>query len=358
VHVNSRSWYTSDRSFNFFRKLRRIIGPLLLKKFFDRLFASGFSRKKQQQMIGKYKRLEEIGAGTYATVFKAVDESTGKFVALKEIRLNPEEGAPSTALREISFMRELSHPNIVRLIEVIHTSKSLCLVFELLQQDLKHLLDSRRSLKKSFSLAQIQSVMYQILSGLAFCHDRKILHRDLKPQNLLLSAEGHVKLADFGLARGYGIPVNAFSSEVVTLWYRPPDILLGSTNYTTPIDIWSVGCIMAELVLLQPLFPGKNNQDQIQCIFKILGTPSLELLNYLTNNTGIPSWIGDFPFYQPTSWAKLFPSLPPAGLNLIARMLDYRPTMRISAKEALEHSFFSDLPFKNNNNSSSNNSIQ
>lgn len=303
-------------------------------------------------MIEKYRRIEKIGEGTYATVFRAQDESTGQQVALKEIRLNPEEGAPSTALREISFMRELSHGNIVKLIEVIHTPSSLCLVFELLQHDLKYLLDARRAQKKPFSLAQIQSVMYQILNGLAFCHERKILHRDLKPQNLLLSAEGHVKLADFGLARGFGIPVNAFSSEVVTLWYRPPDILLGSTNYTTPIDIWSVGCIFAELILLYPLFPGKNNQDQVRRIFKVLGTPSIELLNYLTNSpnssTGgsIPDWISSFPFYEPIPWEKLFPSLPPSGLNLIARMLDYRPAMRISAKEALEHSFFDDLPFK------------
>lgn len=306
-------------------------------------------------MIEKYKKLEKIGEGTYASVFRAQDEN-GQFVALKEIRLNPEEGAPSTALREISFMRELSHPNIVKLIEVIHTPQSLCLVFELLREDLKHLLDTRRSMKKPFSMPQIQSVMYQIISGLAFCHDRKILHRDLKPQNLLLSSDGHVKLADFGLARGFGIPVNAFSSEVVTLWYRPPDILLGSTNYTTPIDMWSIGCIMAELILLFPLFPGKNNQDQVRRIFKVLGTPSIELLNYLTNGSGgIPDWIGSLPFYEPIPWTKLFPSLPPSGLNLIARMLDYRPAMRISAKEALEHSFFKDLPFKNNNNSNSNN---
>lgn len=290
--------------------------------------------------------MEKIGEGTYATVFRAQDETTGKVVAVKEIRLNPEEGAPSTALREISFMRELSHPNIVKLLEVIHTPHTLCLVFELLQQDLKNLLDSRRNLKKPFSVPQIQSVMYQILSGLSFCHDRKILHRDLKPQNLLLSSEGHVKLADFGLARGFGIPVNAFSSEVVTLWYRPPDILLGSKNYTTSIDMWSVGCIMAELLLLFPLFPGKNNQDEVRRIFKVLGTPSYDLLNYLTNNSGVPDWIGSFPFYDPIPWEKLFPSLSPAGLNLIARMLDYRPSMRISAKEALDHPFFADLPFK------------
>lgn len=302
-------------------------------------------------MIEKYKKIEKIGEGTYATVYRAQDETNGQMVALKEIRLNPEEGAPSTALREISFMRELCHPNIVKLIEVIHTPHSLCLVFELLRHDLKHLLDTRRTRATPFNIGQIQSVMYQILSGLAFCHERKILHRDLKPQNLLISAEGHIKLADFGLARGYGIPVNAFSSEVVTLWYRPPDILLGSTSYTTSIDIWSVGCIMAELILLYPLFPGKNNQDQVRRIFKILGTPSIDLLTYLTNGNGIPEWIGTFPFYEPVSWEKLFPSLPDSGLNLIARMLDYRPSMRISAKEALEHAFFDNLPFKQTSNS-------
>ena len=288
----------------------------------------------------RYEKLEKIGEGTYATVFKATDPTTGSLVALKEIRLNPEEGTPSTALREISFMRELVHPNIVRLLEVIHTPTSLCLVFELLQQDLKSLLDARQKLKQPFNLPQIQSVMYQILSGLAFCHEHKILHRDLKPQNLLLSAEGHVKLADFGLARGFGIPVNAFSSEVVTLWYRPPDILLGSTSYTTSIDMWSVGCIMAELLLLEPIFRGRDPQDQIHKIFKHLGTPSFELLSFLCADKPVPAWIGEFPFYKPRKWEQMFPGLNARGLNLVARLLDYRPEMRISAKEALEHPFF------------------
>lgn len=292
----------------------------------------------------RYTKIEKIGEGTYASVFKAQENKTGALVTLKEIRVNADEGTPSTALREISFMRELAHPNIVRLLEVIHTPSSLCLVFELLQQDLKTMLDARRSLKSPLTVPQVQSVMFQILSGLAFCHEHKILHRDLKPQNLLLSAEGHVKLADFGLARGFGIPVNAFSSEVVTLWYRPPDILLGSTTYTTSIDMWSVGCIMAELLLLYPLFPGENARDQVRRIFKVLGTPSHDLLKYLSSHNPhspqVPDWIGEFPFYEPVRWERLFPQLNGAGLNLLARMLDYRPTMRISAQEALQHPFF------------------
>jgi len=312
-------------------------------------------------MIEKYRKLDKIGEGTYATVYRAQDLTTGSLVALKEIRLNAEEGAPSTALREISFMRELSHPNIVRLLEVVHTPQTLCLVFELLQQDLKHLLDQRRNKKMPFTLPQIQSVMYQILSGVAFCHDHHILHRDLKPQNLLLSGEGHVKLADFGLARGFGIPVNAFSSEVVTLWYRPPDILLGSTHYSTSIDMWSIGCVLAELVLLYPLFPGKNSEDQIKKIFKVLGTPSIELVRYLiaggtiADEDGtrernvdqlIPDWVLNMQVYPPVQWSKLLPQLGSHGLDLLARFLDYRPSMRISAHEALTHPFFADLPFK------------
>jgi serine/threonine protein kinase len=306
-------------------------------------------------MIEKYRKLDKIGEGTYATVYKAQDTTTGAIVALKEIRLNPEEGAPSTALREISFMRELAHPNIVRLLEVLHTPHSLGLVFELMQQDLKHLLDSRRSLKRPFTLPQVQSVLYQVLSGVAFCHEHQILHRDLKPQNLLLSTEGLVKLADFGLARGFGIPVNAYSSEVVTLWYRPPDILLGSTHYSTSIDMWSIGCILAELLLLYPLFPGKNTEDQVRKIFKVLGTPAPGLLQQLLAGSGsqshgaslsVPDWIGTLPHYEPVPWARLFPQLGADGLNLLAQMLDYRPAMRITASDALEHPFFASLPFK------------
>lgn len=202
--------------------------------------------------IDKYEKIEVIGEGTYGIVYKARDTDTGEIYALKKIRLESEdEGIPSTAIREIALLKELQHPNIVRLVNVLHTDRKLTLVFEYLDQDLKKLLDNCGA---PLDQAQIKKYLYQLLNGIEKCHRHKVLHRDLKPQNLLINREGLLKLADFGLARAFGIPVKNFTHEVVTLWYRAPDILLGSKNYTTSVDIWSVGCIFAEIVNRTPLF--------------------------------------------------------------------------------------------------------
>jgi len=169
-----------------------------------------------------------------------------------------DEGIPSTAIREIALLKELQHPNIVRLVNVLHNDKKLTLVFEFMDQDLKRLLDTcgPGGLEEFY----VKSYLYQLLNGIAKCHQHKVLHRDLKPQNLLMK-DGVLKLADFGLARAFGIPVKNFTHEVVTLWYRAPDILMGSKSYSTSVDIWSVGCIFAELVNRKPLFPGLNEED-------------------------------------------------------------------------------------------------
>merc|ERR1712137_712740 len=175
-----------------------------------------------------------------------------------------------TAIREISLLKELDHPNIVRLSDVVHTEKKLTLVFEYLDQDLKQYLDECRG---EISEEKMKSFLFQLFKGIAFCHENRVLHRDLKPQNLLINKRGELKLADFGLARAFGIPVNTFSNEVVTLWYRAPDVLLGSRTYSTSIDVWSAGCIMAEMISGVPLFRGRDNNDQLMQIIRILGTP-------------------------------------------------------------------------------------
>lgn len=292
----------------------------------------------------KYIKISKIGKGTYASVYRARSTQTNEFVALKEIQLNPEEGAPSTALREIAFMKELRHPNIVRLLEVIHTENQLVLVFECLQQDLKQFLDSRRAMNRALAPLQIKRLLYQLIEGTRFCHEHRILHRDLKPQNLLLDqAGGLLKIADFGLARGFGIPVAGFSHEVVTLWYRAPDVLLGSTVYSTPIDMWSIGCIMAELYSTgSPLFPGKEVYDQLRRIFELLGTPTREEWPHLLSpNHSVPDWLHTIPLYaRPASLSVVLPMIEPAGVDLLSRFLDYRPTYRISAQDALAHPYF------------------
>uniref|UniRef100_A0A3B5PXW3 Cyclin dependent kinase 16 n=1 Tax=Xiphophorus maculatus TaxID=8083 RepID=A0A3B5PXW3_XIPMA len=210
-----------------------------------------------------YIKLDKLGEGTYATVYKGRSKLTDNLVALKEIRLEHEEGAPCTAIREVSLLKDLKHANIVTLHDIIHTQKSLTLVFEYLDKDLKQYLDD---------CGNVIHVHNNQLIGLVFL-SQKVLHRDLKPQNLLINERGELKLADFGLARAKSIPTKTYSNEVVTLWYRPPDILLGSTDYSTHIDMWGVGCIFYEMVTGRPLFPGSTVEEELHFIFKLLGTP-------------------------------------------------------------------------------------
>ncbi|KAF4554259.1 Negative regulator of the PHO system [Elsinoe fawcettii] len=287
-----------------------------------------------------FQQLEKLGEGTYATVFKGRNRQTGEFVALKEIHLDSEEGTPSTAIREISLMKELKHENVVNLHDVIHTENKLMLVFEYMDKDLKKYMDSRGE-RGQLDPATIKSFMHQLLKGIAFCHENRVLHRDLKPQNLLINNKGQLKLADFGLARAFGIPVNTFSNEVVTLWYRAPDVLLGSRTYNTSIDIWSAGCIMAEMYTGRPLFPGTTNEDQLQKIFRLMGTPSERTWPGISQ---FPEYKSNFTVYHTQDIRNYLPQVDPVGLQLIGSMLQLRPELRVSAQQALQHPWFADLP--------------
>jgi serine/threonine protein kinase len=296
----------------------------------------------------RYLRQEKLGEGTYATVFKGKSRLSGETVALKEIHLDAEEGAPSTAIREISLMKELKHTNIVRLLDVIHTESKLMLVFEFMDQDLKKFMDSTaRATHGALETATIKSFMYQLLKGIAYCHENRVLHRDLKPQNLLINKRGELKLGDFGLARAFGIPVNTFSNEVVTLWYRAPDVLLGSRMYSTSIDIWSAGCIMAEMYTGRPLFPGTTNEDQLQRIFRMMGTPTEQTWPGVTQ---LSEYKQPHVVYPQQSISQILPNIDACGLDLLNRMLQYQPQLRISAKEALNHSYFQDIVGNRYNN--------
>ncbi|KAK7208667.1 hypothetical protein V2G26_015845 [Clonostachys chloroleuca] len=280
-----------------------------------------------------FQQLEKLGEGTYATVFKGRNRQTGELVALKEIHLDSEEGTPSTAIREISLMKELKHENIVGLHDVIHTENKLMLVFEYMDGDLKRYMDTHGE-RGALPPTTIKSFMYQLLKGIDFCHQNRVLHRDLKPQNLLINNKGILKLGDFGLARAFGIPVNTFSNEVVTLWYRAPDVLLGSRTYNTSIDIWSAGCIMAEMYTGRPLFPGTTNEDQIVKIFRIMGTPTERTWPGITQ---LPEYKPNFQMYATQDLRNILQAIDPTGIDLLQRMLQLRPELRISAQDALQH---------------------
>ncbi|NXP71198.1 CDK5 kinase, partial [Ramphastos sulfuratus] len=187
-----------------------------------------------------------------------------------------------------------------------------------------------------------QSFMYQLLKGLAFCHSRNVLHRDLKPQNLLINRNGELKLADFGLARAFGIPVRCYSAEVVTLWYRPPDVLFGAKLYSTSIDMWSAGCIFAELANAgRPLFPGNDVDDQLKRIFRYpLGAVVREQWPAMAK---LPDY-KPYPMYPATtSLVNVVPKLNATGRDLLQNLLKCNPVQRISAEEALQHPYFTDF---------------
>ncbi|XP_059178100.1 cyclin-dependent kinase 2-like isoform X2 [Physella acuta] len=246
------------------------------------------------------------------------------------------EGVPSTAIREISLLKELEHPNVVRLLDVIHCDMKLYLVFEYLTKDLKKYMDSFPS-TEHINPALVKSYMFQLLNGISYCHSHRVLHRDLKPQNLLIDMEGNIKLADFGLARAFGVPVRTYTHEVVTLWYRAPEILLGSRFYSTPVDVWSLGCIFVEMVRRQALFPGDSEIDQLFRIFRTLGTPDES--NW-PGVTSLPDYKSSFPKWPVKEVGLLVPGLCSDGIDLLHKMLTYEPSKRISAKSALHHPYF------------------
>ncbi|KAF4524806.1 hypothetical protein B566_EDAN010181 [Ephemera danica] len=255
--------------------------------------------------------------GTYATVFKGKSRLTDNLVALKEIRLEHEEGAPCTAIREVSLLKELRHANIVTLHDIVHTEKSLTLVFEYLEKDLKQYMDDCGNI---LSMNNVKLFLFQLLRGLAYCHRRRILHRDLKPQNLLINEKGELKLADFGLARAKSVPTKTYSNEVVTLWYRPPDVLLGSTEYSTQIDM-GVGCIFYEMACGRPLFPGSTVEEELDLIFRALGTPSEQTWPGIRAQAEAQGLV-PFPQYNPEP--------------LLTKK-------RVSASEGMKHTYFRSL---------------
>ncbi|XP_023943752.2 cyclin-dependent kinase 1-like [Bicyclus anynana] len=281
--------------------------------------------------------LNKIGEGSYGTVNKGKSKFTGQLVAIKRI-LVEDNGVPSTALREISLLKKLKHPNIVRLEDVLVEESKLYLIFEFLTMDLKKYIDTLGA-GNFMDPKTVKSYLYQLNSAILYCHQRRIMHRDLKPQNLLIDKTGIIKVADFGLGR-VCISGKMYTHEVVTLWYRAPELLLRSKQYSCPIDVWSMGCIFAEMLSKQVLFRGDSEIDQLLSIFRILGTPTevtWPKASYL------PDFKHTFPYYAPIDLKDVVLNLDEDGLDLLKNMLVYNPSERIIAKYVLNHSYFSDV---------------
>lgn len=290
-----------------------------------------------------FEKLEKIGQGTYSTVFRARDLETGRIVALKKVRFdNFEPESVRFMAREITILRRLDHPNVIKL-EGLITSRlscSLYLVFEYMEHDITGLLSCP---DVKFSESQIKCYMKQLLSGIEHCHSRGVMHRDIKGSNLLVSNDGILKVADFGLANfcnfGHKQPL---TSRVVTLWYRPPELLLGSTDYGAAVDLWSVGCVFAELLMGKPILQGRTEVEQIHKIFKLCGSPPDEYWK----KSKLPH-ATLFKPQQPydSCLRETFQDLPTTNVNLLETLLSVEPYKRGTASSALASEYFSTKPY-------------
>ncbi|KAJ8654691.1 hypothetical protein O0I10_009581 [Lichtheimia ornata] len=293
--------------------------------------------------VDRFERLNRIEEGSYGIVFRARDRDSGDVVALKKLKLDKEKnGFPVTSLREIYTLINVKHPNIVNVREIVMGNHldQVYIVMDFIEHDLKTLMTDMRT---PFLQSEVKTLMLQLLSAVALLHDNWIIHRDLKTSNLLLNNRGEIKVADFGLARKYGSPLGHMTQLVVTLWYRAPELLLGTKQYTTAVDMWSIGCIFAELINNEPLVSGRSEIDQIDKIFKLLGAPNEKI------------WPGfmELPYAKnismnnQSSYSSLrsrFPYLTEAGLDLLSKLLTYDPEQRITAEQALNHPYFSESP--------------
>ncbi|CAA2980477.1 probable serine threonine- kinase At1g54610 [Olea europaea subsp. europaea] len=287
-----------------------------------------------------YDKLSKVGHGTYSNVYKARHKFSGKVVALKKVRFDTSEPESVKFMaREIIMLKHLDHPNIIKL-EGIATSRmqySLYLVFDFMPSDLAKVIS--RS-ERRLTAPQVKCYMQQLLSGLQHCHEREILHRDIKGSNLLIDRNGVLKIADFGLANFYKNRAKpALTSRVVTLWYRAPELLLGSTDYGVGIDLWSAGCLLAEMFEGRPIMPGRNEIEQLHKIFKLCGSPPEHYWKKLKP----PTTFRPPQHYKPC-FKETFPGFPDSAFGLLGRLLALDPAHRGTAASALENEFFCTSP--------------
>ncbi|CAH0522131.1 unnamed protein product [Peronospora belbahrii] len=297
--------------------------------------------------IDNYSIIDKVGSGTYGEVFKCQHKLTKDIVALKKLRPDVEKnGFPVTSIREMKILKYLKHPNIVELKEIVSSSAPpkegkrppLYFAFEYMEHDLSGLLNHPRV---KFTRTQIQCYMRQLLTGIAFMHRNKIIHRDIKASNLLLNNQGMLKVGDFGLSRFWN-EVNAkagrYTNKVVTLWYRPPELLMGSTSYDFSVDVWSIGCIFGELLLGKPILQGKTEIEQLQLTFGFCGMPTEETWPGFFKLPGAENFQIDDKYVCPLR--DRFTNFPPHAVDLLEKLLQLDPTKRITAADAMDHDYF------------------
>lgn len=294
-----------------------------------------------EEHVLRYEKIDFLGEGQFATVYKARDVRNEKIVAVKKIKLGSrveaKDGINRTALREIKLLQELSHVNLIGLLDVFGQKSNVSLVFDFMDTDLEMIIKDANIV---LTAANVKAYMMQTLLGLEYLHLNWILHRDLKPNNLLVNHEGILKIGDFGLAKAYGSPTRINTHQVVTRWYRSPELLFGARQYGVGIDMWAIGCILAELLLRVPFLPGESDLDQLSRIFQVLGTPNED--NW-PGMTGLPDYV-QFKHFPAQSLKHIFSAASDDLLELLDKLLALHPSNRCDCTEALQMEYFSNKP--------------
>jgi len=291
----------------------------------------------------RYLNLQYIGEGAYGVVVAALDVKTQCKVAIKKISPFEHQTYCQRTLREIKILNRFQHENIIDIRDIlrpltVESLRDVYIVQSLMETDLYKLLKTQR-----LSNNHICYFLYQILRGLKYIHSANVLHRDLKLSNLLMTDKGIVKIADFGLARAYTLPIPKYTHEVVTVWYRPLEILLGSSLYSVPVDMWGVGCILAEMATGSPLFCGDSEIDTIFKIFQKLGTPTSDQWPGVAD---LPDFKMSFPKWKPKGWENIRNTraqIGMVGIDLLEKFMIYDPRKRLSARRGLQHPYFVDV---------------
>ncbi|KAH8916129.1 kinase-like protein [Atractiella rhizophila] len=337
----------------------------------------------RKRVLDRYTIMGFISSGTYGRVYKAREMESGEdktLVAIKKFKPDSSKegevanytGLSQSAIREIMLNRELSHINVTTLREVLLEDKSIYMVFDYAEHDFLQIIHHHSTQRTHLPLGTLKSLLWQLANGIAYLHDNWVMHRDLKPANILVNASGVVKIGDLGLARMHQAPLQSlYNSDklVVTIWYRSPDLLLGAKHYTNSIDMWSMGCIMGELVGLRPMFKGeeaklepvhhgKHNKhhstlpfqkDQLTKIFEILGVPSKSRWPSIVNLPEYDTMLKTFDSSKYTNqlygwYNSRQPRPSQASFDFLSNLLAYDPTKRLTAKEALYHKWWSEEP--------------
>ena len=298
--------------------------------------------------LERYIRLEKLGEGNYGAVYKAIDTfiddnddaAPSNYCALKKLRLDgDDDGVPASALREVAICSAMASDHCVPLRGLVYDAAHLYLSYPLAHRDLRRYADAVGDLPPLV----VRFFLYQILRGIEHAHSRRILHRDIKPQNILVQRNGTIQLADFGLARTYVAPIRAITHEVATLWYRPPEILLGALSYASSMDVWGIGCVFAEMSADMPLFAGDSEIVTLLKQFQLVGTPTPDVW---ADCAQLPLYSSRFPLWKRAAlpvWKKRFPALDRCGIDLLQRLLHVDPSQRITARAALTHPYFDAL---------------